>query len=203
MPKFNGVVSYPIEVLLHLLWCYVCFSLVYAGLTIPFTAAAAFGGHLGEALAAWVALFAGNALFFLACVHALTCLMFRSYFVPRFPYAPPLLTFALAALFGSVIVSVAAGADSYVADAAALSQWWDGHRSYVLTWFLGAQIGASAAGLFGWLIYSLGGQAAAMSGVGRWLGWLIVGRAAFDAYVEREASQLQKEYDGYASRLRP
>lgn len=198
MPKYNGSVSFVVEVLAHLLWCYIIFALAFLIFAGAFFAllGAGFGGFV---LVAGLA--TGDPPFSIGSLHFVTMGWFTVYFAPRFPYASQLLTFALATLFGAMTVTTAWALDRFGMPSSEAAGVWVASHSDDLAVTPAIVIAASViAGLIGKLVH-VGGVGAYLWGPGRWIGWVIVGRAAYEAFAEREAARLRREYDEYVGSL--
>ena len=104
MPRFNGLIVYPFEVLTQLLWCYLLFGAFY--LFLFGAAISLFGGDLsGFMVLPMVSASTPSAPALV--LQFVTMSAFRICFWPRFPYVPGFLTFTLAMLFATTISTIA------------------------------------------------------------------------------------------------
>ena len=192
MPRFNGPIIFLLEVLAQLLWCYLLLGVFYF---LFFGAAIAlFGGGFGGFILI-AGLSASDPFVPAFVLQVATMSSFRICFWPRFPYAPQVLTFLLAMLFGSAIVTIAWGLEQFLRTAgdvssAAISVWVDGHLHELGGCFLASIIASVAAGSFGSMLFITGLKTAHLWGAWRWVGGLFVGREAYDSFVERENARL-------------
>jgi hypothetical protein len=197
MPRFNGYIAFPFEVLAHLLSCYLLTGFLF--LVIAVVVVALFGhGVDGAVLIAVLA-----ARYPSGSVAVLQFVVMGQYwlnFMPRFPYAPPAMTFALATLFGALIVVATWVVENYSADASsqAIAVWIASHQSGLEQWFFGSVLASLLAALVGQINYELHwwffGPPWAPT---RWLGWLMVGREAYEDFIERERTR--HGYAGFGS----
>lgn len=123
--------------------------------------------------------------------HVMTFLMFQAYFSSRFAYAPAPLTFVVAGAIGCALLGL---------NWTMMSGDWDSDA--MATRLLWAAILTAGLSLLGALIWHIGGSSALHWGPGRWLGWLIVGRVAFEAFLEQEAARLRREYGEHVDTVR-
>jgi hypothetical protein len=192
MPRFNGPITFFLEVLAQLLWCYFLFGVFYF---LFFGAAIAlFGGGFGGFILI-AGLSASNPFVPALALQVATMSSFRICFWPRFPYAPQILTFLLAMLFGSAIVTIAWGLEQFrwtaqAMSSAEISAWVDGHLHELGGLFLASMIASVAAGSFGSMLFITGVRTAHLWGVWRWVGGLFVGKEAYEDFVERENARL-------------
>jgi hypothetical protein len=114
------------------------------------------------------------------------------YFVrARFPYVSPYLTLTIAALVGAALLA---------------SVWtvfggtWPGET--FLSRFLWAALATIGASIFGAALMKLGGTGQLHWGLSRWIGWFVVGRDAFEAFLATDAERLKRKYDEYADSVR-
>jgi hypothetical protein len=197
MPRYNGVLAYMFEVTLQVLWSYLLWCLLLGLVSAGFSALT--GAH-GEA-----------PLFTLRQVADLTVIVtafvfasFRYFFQPRFAYAPIVVTFVLAGIFGCVIVAFAAIISAFgetglsVVD---VPSWIvsDGVVGRYLSW---AAVAIGIGGLMALGERFIGSWGAWTFGLGRWWGRLLVGRAAYDAFAETEAARLHRAYDDHVASIR-
>jgi hypothetical protein len=206
MPTYNGIIAYPIEVLLHLAWCYVVFAvLLCIVLPAPLVTLWALNGNGAEVALGFFMLFSSAPGLTLGWVHLAVFAVLRVYFLPRFPFAPSWVTVAIAVAFGSIALALA----TYVLPpfdvtlepgAAALVRAFERttfiERAGLFAVFTGLAATASA------ILLTFAGPGAYTYGLAKWIGWLVVGREAFDAFVERETAKLSREYDEYVKSIR-
>ena len=192
MPQYNGPLTFVVEVLMHLVRSYLAWMFVLAVvLPAPFVIWAAFTVGFEEAVRPWLALWFVSLTAWFGFAHLMTFASLPYYLPPRFPYASLLLTFAIAASVGTALL----GANwtwiggVWAGDALANRFVWAG----ILT------IGVSAIGAF---LMKLGGTGLLHWGIGRWLGWFVVGRPAFEAFLVKDAARLKQAYDEYAESVR-
>ncbi|MBL9096243.1 MAG: hypothetical protein JNK07_04895 [Alphaproteobacteria bacterium] len=206
MPQYNGVVSYAFEVLLHLLWSYVVFAiLLCVVLPAPLVLLWAFGGNGMEVALGFLILFASAPAITFGWVHLAVFTVSRVYFLPRFPYAPASVTLLVAIAFGSILLALAAYVPlpfgiTLESDASATARAFERMSLLERVGFSGVLSAFVAA--VGAFFLSLGGTGPYTYGLAKWLGWLIIGREAFDAFVERETAKLSREYDEYVKSIR-
>lgn len=192
MPQYQGPFSFVVEVLVHLVRNYLAWMFVLAVvLPAPFVVWAAFTVGFEEAVRPWLALSFGSFSSWFTFAHLMTFAALPYYFPPRFPYVSLLLTFMIAACAGTALLG-------------ANWTWIGGMRAgdvlfnrFALAGLV--TIGASAIGAF---LMKIGGTGQLHWGFGRWFGWFVVGRSAFEAFLAEDATRLKREYDEYASSLR-
>lgn len=203
MPRYNGAVSYPIEVLLHLLWCYAIFALGWIVIAVPFVLVAAINGHFLDSVVSWARTFTGIPLFFLLGIHLLVLASFRFAVWPRFPYAPALLTFALITIFGSVINSLAwplehcrQQPDGILSMSCLQSIATDPVSFWSrVKWFVALSV---VAGLLGRWMFAWGAvPPGLLFGLEAWIGRALVGREVYDAFLGTERARVKQEYDDH------
>ena len=206
MSTYNGAIAYPFEVLLHLLWSYVVFAVVLCiFLPAPLVLLGAFGGNGTEVAVGFFMLFAAVPATTFAWVHVAIFSVFRVYFAPRFPYAPFWVTLAIALTLGSTLLA----AGSYVPSPFEMTlepQVSEKIQAFAQLHFV-ARLGLSVlltilVAMAGGVLLSIGGMGPFTYGLAKWLGWLIVGRDAYDAFVERERAKLSGEYGEYVKSIR-
>jgi hypothetical protein len=187
MPQYNGPASYVVEVLEHLLRHYIVWMFVYAVvLPAPF----AIWGALTigfEGVLPWLHLSVGSPIWWFSVSHWVMFGAFPFYASARFPYASPYLTFAIAGLAGSALLAAVWTLFN--------GAWIEGTFLHLLLW---AGAGTVAAGALGAGLMKLGGTGELHSGLGRWIGWLVVGRNAFEAFLAVDAARLKREYEAFA-----
>ena len=192
MPQYHGPVRFLVDVLAHLVRNYLAWMFVFAiVLPSPFFLWAIIAVGVEETLRTWPPLTLASVSSWFSFAHVMTFLMFRHYFSPRFPYASPYLTFAIAAPVGAALVGT-----NWMLNGGG----WAGDA--LLNKFEWAGVVTAGAAILGALIAHLGGTGALHWGPGRWFGWLVVGRAAFEAFLEQDAERLEREYDAYARSVR-
>lgn len=202
MPRYNGAVSYLIEVPLHLLWCYAVVSLLVPIFAVPLVIVALMSEEIFKTLFSSASAVLDAVPFILGALHFYTFMRFRQFVQPRFPYAPALLTFVVAALAGSVLLALAWTADRF--SVRLVSEGLAGFREWadVMGRFSLAIVLAILGGTFGYMQRWTNQDVAPLSAVGAWMGRLIVGRETYDAFVAGEWARLEKEYDDYRKEIR-
>ena len=200
----NVGIGYGFEVVGHLLWAYAVMIVVWSVLSGLFFLVIS-GGKIDIVRDTLIAFAAPS--FFFATVHVFIFAAFRYYFLPRFPNAPLSYTFVIATVAGSILLTLVWTLDAFRTSAPSNSfgifPAWVGDHLPGLLMLSGMAAGLTlAAGAFGWLLEQLGGQQRLMWGAGRWLGWLITGREAYEAFLAKEAARLHQAYEDYVAEIR-
>lgn len=192
MPQYNGPLAFLLGVLLQLLRSYAAWIFIFAiVMPAPFAIWGMVEGRVEEAVRMWLPRSSVSLSSWFSFAHLMTFLMFQPYFASRFPYAPAPLTFVVAGAIGGALLGLnwtLMGGD-----------WNSDAMTARLLW---AAIVTAGMGLFGALMWHVGGSSALHWGPGRWLGWLFVGRTAFEAFLEQEAARLRREYGEYVDSVR-
>lgn len=202
MHRYNGAVSYLIEVPLHLLWCYAVLSIWVALFAIPIVVIVAMSEQVVATLISSASAMLSAIPFILGALHVWAFVRFRQYILPRFPHAPALLTFVVSALSGSLLIALAWTANRFSVEL--LSEGWAGFHelSDVFARFSLATILAIIGGVVGYLQRYTGQDGAPLDGIGAWMGRSIVGREVYDAYSARETARLKRDYDDHRQAVR-
>lgn len=188
MPRYHGLAWFLIEVLEFLLRLYIVWLFVIAiVLPAPFVIWAAFTVGFEDAIRPWLSLSVGLPLWWFAMAHWMTFLAFPYYARARFPYASPCMTFAIAGFAG---VGLLGAVWTYFGDA------WAGDR--LLNPFQWAGLATICAAALGALMMTLGGTGQLHWGLSRWIGWLLVGREGFEAFLTADMERLKRDYEKFA-----
>ncbi len=188
MPRYRGAATYLFEVVLMVFWSHFVWHSF--GALFMLVASGVSGALSGDN--AWLSfdrmLVILDPRRWLLIAHLAVFTFYPVYLFPRFPFAPRLLTFAIA-FFVSVAVVAA--------------QWSMRSGQWSLDAFV-SSIGFVGGLTAVWsvlsaLIYKVGGPARVLDGVGRLLGWLFVGRAAYEAFRGQESARLQREYEAFVN----
>lgn len=178
MPRYSGPIIFLFEVLAHLLLCYLVLTVLAACvISLLVSIGSIFSSDPLPNLLFWWIVDGRMALFL--SVHIAIFSNWRLLVWPRFSYAPALATFAFSALLGSSVLAVVLALDRPKA-----GNYW-----VFLLLLVGA---AMLGGLLDRFNYYWGGGAGAPPAIGRWVGRFLVGREAFDTFVEQEAARLNK-----------
>jgi hypothetical protein len=183
MPQYNGPGYFFVEVLVHVLRNYLAWFLLFAILVpAPFALMTMARGGFEEAVES---LFPSFQLWsvssWLSFAHVMTFFLFPIYFAPRFPYMSPYLSFAQAGVIGALLLAV---------------NWtlatgnWAGET--LLTRFLWAATVTAGVAATGALTFGLLGTGIFRWGPLRWLGWFVVGRTPYEAFVASKTPQAAK-----------
>jgi hypothetical protein len=192
MPQYNGPASYLVEVLEHLLRHYVVWLFVYAVvLPAPFVIWGALTVGLQHSLLTWLSLSVGWPVWWFSVSHLVAFAALPYYVDARFPYASPYLTFAIAGLAGASLLATFWTISGGV---------WMGDT--FLDRFQWAGLATIAAAAFGAALLKIGGTGALHFGSSRWMGWLVVGYSAFEAFLAKDAERLKREYEEFAKPVR-
>lgn len=194
MPRYHGPIIFVVELVGQLLWCYA----MVAGVYILFG-----GGCFALLGAGWSGfsvvsvLLAADPANTIAVLHAVTLGNFMFMLRPRFPYAPEILTFTLAAVLGSGAGAAVWSAQHYAAELSpsGIAGWINVELEAIAGWFVAMIIASVVAGLFGYAIYPLVLKRTLFWSRWtplRWLWWLTVGRTAFDDFLERERARVER-----------
>lgn len=106
-----------------------------------------------------------------------------------------MLTFALATVFGSFLIALAWAMQHFSGELSSdgIAQWIGVERDAIEQWFYGPILVSLLSGLCGLVVYRYQLFWAVLLGrwsPGRWLGWLTVGREAYDAFLAREEARI-------------
>src|SRR5689334_9813541 len=96
-------VGYATEVVGHLLWAYTVIIVVW-GLFFALSLLVISGGSVDKARETFIA-FASAPAYLVSLVHIFIFAAFRHYFLARFPDAPLLTTFGIAAVAGTIVLT--------------------------------------------------------------------------------------------------
>lgn len=174
MPEYNGPTYFAVEVLVHLLRNYLAWIILFAFLLpAPFAIATLMREGVETTIQSWLPL-QWPVSSWLSFAHVMTFFTFRYYFQPRFPYASPYTTFAVAAAIGAVLLGV---------NWTLSSGTWAGET--LINRFLWAGVVTVGIAAIGMLTFELLGWRIFRWGPGRWLGWFVVGREPYEAMVEK------------------
>ncbi len=177
MPEYNGPTYFTVEVLVHLLRNYLAWILLFAILLpAPWAISTALRVGVEEAVQSWLPLQFWSVSSWLSFAHVMTFFTFLYYFVPRFPYASRYTTFAVAAAIGALLLGL-----NWTLSSGA----WAGET--LINRFLWAGVVTVGIAAVGMLTFQLLGSGIFRWGPGRWLGWFIVGRAPYEAFVASTA----------------
>lgn len=192
MPQYNGPFSFVVEVLAHLLRNYLAWMFVFAVvIPAPFVIWTTIAVGFEEAVRPWLTLMFVSMSFWFSAAHWMTFLALPYYFPPRFPYAPLLVTYAIAACTGTVLLG---------ANWTWIGGTWAGDA--LLNRFAWAGIATIGASALGAMLMKLGGTGLLHWDLGRWFGWLVVGRRAFEAFLAEDAVRLKQAFDQYEQSFR-
>jgi hypothetical protein len=185
------------EVPLHLLWCYAVLSVWVALFAIPILVIVAMSEQVLATLISSASAMVSALPFILGALHVWAFVRFRQYVLPRFPYAPALLTFVVAVLSGSLLLALAWTANRF--SVRLLSEGWAGFNelSDVFARFSVAVVLALLGGVVGYMQRYTGQDGAPLLGIGAWMGRMIVGRDAYDAHIAKESARLKRDYDDH------
>lgn len=198
MPQYNGVAAYMVEVLGQLLWCY---AVLGAFFTLFFGSILALLSWQAEVFFIVPTMGLMHPTFALAVLQLMSFGSFHLTFAPRFPYAAALVTFVLATLYAALVMAVVAIIENFTKvglpwTPSTFVLW--SHLTTADVWvpvLFSLAISIVWGGL-GWIAWLL--ERALLSDrylrhlrFTAWLGRLIVGREAFDRFIEREQERLQ------------
>jgi hypothetical protein len=201
----KNAIVHALEVIGHLLWCYaVMIGVFLVGATMIFLVFS--GGKVGL-VRDFIESFLTRPAFVFGMLHVIILTSFRFYFLPRFPGASPTTMFAIVAVFGTLALSVIWSLDTFrdavpSGNVEAFFNWLRAHAEEPLSRLLISAGITLGAGGFGLVMEQFGGQQRLMWGIGRWIGWLIVGRKTYEDFLVREKARLQRDYDAYVEELR-
>lgn len=192
MPQYHGLVSHLVDVAVTVVRAYLVWLFIMAVvLPAPFVIWAAAAGDAGGALRGFLPQSLEDLSSRINFVHPVSFASLVFFLPARFPYASPIVTFAIAAALGSGLL---------VLNWSLLAGEWT--QSALITRSSLAVAETVAAGLFGALIFRLNRSSGLGEAPGKWIGWLVVGRGVCEAYAAEEAVRLQRECDDYAKSVR-
>jgi hypothetical protein len=197
-------VLFPIRVLLQLVRAGAVYAAILSVFRFFFVALTG-GGDLTEA-ARGVAWF-GSTAFGFGCLLMLVFVAFRHFVAPRFPSVSPVVTFAVAAPLGAALLAGVWNVELFLRDAgphtlAALASWIGLHSDDVVARFFWSCLVTIASGAFGAVIFAINRGGVLNFGPEKFIGGLMVGRAEYEAFAQRESVRLRREYDDYVNELR-
>jgi hypothetical protein len=200
----TDAVLFPIRVLLQLVRAGAVFAVILS--VVPFFVIALTSGGNLAAAAHSVAWFT-SAAFACGCLLMTVFVTFRYVVAPRFPSVSPVVTFAVAAPLGAALLAGVWNVELFLRDTgphtlAALANWIGLHSDDVVARFFWSCLVTIASGAFGAVIFAFNRGGVLNFGPEKFIGGLMVGRAEYEAFAQRESVRLRREYDDYVNELR-
>jgi hypothetical protein len=200
----NDVIAatlFPIRVLLQLVRAYAVWALFVGVMDLAFSALTS-GGDLAVAART----VASSGAFMFGGLHLMVFASFRYCVAPRFPHVSHAVTFSIAAPLGTALLAGVWNLNAFLSDGdrgsiAVLPNWIAMHSDEATVRLFWSGVVTIVASAFGALMFATYRGGALNYGFAKFIGGLMVGRAEYEHFAQRETERLQREYEDYVSEL--